>query len=208
MRRRLAEVHTVLPGRITKYDKATQLADVEVCVKMRTDTDDGETLVEDFPVIPNVPVEQLQTTGFFASFPIAANDFVWLHIVEQSTDKWMANGGVGVDDPLDRRFNLKDCYACLARDPKAPISETEDDAIVIGGKGSAPRVYLLNDMIALGEKSPTSFVALADAVLTEMNKIKSALAGATYVNSGGTPTTLVIAPYTLNSPAATKVKAK
>lgn len=218
--RKLAEVHTCLPGKITKYDQSTQLADVQVAVKYRTPTDDGDVTVEDFPVIPNVPVEHLQTANFFSSFPVAAGDFVWLHIVEQSIDKWMHQGGSPVDDPIDRRFNLKDCYATLARNPVSHIAETESDCMVLGGKGSAPRVYLQSGIIALGSKSPSEFVALATKVFNEINALRTTVNTLTslynsHVHSGvttgpgstGTTPSIASAPAAVNQVAASKVKA-
>lgn len=224
LKRRLAEVHTCLPGKITKYDQGTQLAEVQVAVKHRVPTDDGETIVEDFPLIPNVPVEHLQTASFFASFPVGVGDFVWLHIVEQSIDKWMDKGGVQVDDPIERRFNLKDCYATLARNPKSNLSNTESDSIVIGHKSTGPRAYFKDTEIALGSKAPAEFVALATKVFNEINALRTTvntwtaqLNGHTHavVVAPGPTTTMVLAavPTTLLPPAAvqqvaaTKVKA-
>lgn len=210
MRHRLDEVHTVLPGRITAYTQATQLADVEVCVKHRVATDEGTTLVENFPVIPNVLVEHHQTASFFASFPVAVGDFVWLHIVEQSIDKWTDKGGVKVDDPIDRKFNLKDCYATLARNPTSPLANTETDAIVIGHKTTGPRVYFTDSIIGLGAKAPSSFVALATAVQSRLDALATAINGWTPVpNDGGSALKVALTAWLAgsNNVAATKVKA-
>ncbi len=218
----LAEVHTCLPGRIESYDKDTQLADVRITTKKKTPLEDGDTLVEEFPVVPGVRVEFSQSADFFMSFPLAAGDFVWLHIVEQSVDAWFTNGGVGVADPITRRFDLSDAWAVPARDPQAPLAETENDAIVIGGKGSAPRAYFTDSIIALGEKAPSEFIALATKTKNELDALRNTVnsfvstynshthpyvdtpAGAAVTSpttSTGTP------PAVVGSVAATKVKA-
>lgn len=214
---RLADVHTCLPGRITKYDSAKQIADIEVCVKKRTLTDDGDVIVESFPVIPNVPVDIAQTTNFFMSFPVSAGDFVWLHVVEQSLDKWLHQGseslgspsGPGIEDPIERRFNLKDCFATLARNPTSAIAETETDCVVIGGRASAPRVYLTSSIIGLGAKAPTSFAAKADSVQARLDALAAAISGWTPVpNDGGAALKAALASWLAgsNNVAATKVK--
>ncbi len=206
---RLAEVHTCLPGRITKYDKDTQIANVKVCVKRRTPTDDGNTIVEDFPIIPNVPVDVEQSANFFMSFPIDVGDFVWLHIIEQSVDKFRKLGDVQTTsdaDPIDRRFNLTDCYATLARNPKAPITATDSDAIVLGHKSTGPRAYFTDSIIGLGAKAPSSFVALATSVTNALEAIKATLTGGITTVSGGAGSFTV--PLVISTGvAATKVKA-
>ncbi len=208
----LDDVLITLPGRIETYDAAKQLAEVRVCLKRRTPTEDGDVIIEEWPVIPNVPVEHNQTTGFFMSFPVAAGDFVWLHFSSRSLNQWMANGGVAADDPIDRRFNAKDCFAVLARNPASALSQTANDAIVIGGKGALDvRSYFKASVVNLGGASPTSFIALADNVATELSKIATSLTQvATLLNVAGpvvgAPGT--VTPYTVpGNVAATKVKA-
>ncbi len=231
MARNQEEIHTCLPGRIESYDKDKQLADVRIVMKKHTVLDDGKRLLEEFVgtdespgLIPGVRVEFSQSNDFFISFPLAAGDFVWLHFVEQSADAWFTNGGVGVEDPIDRHHDLSDCWAVPARDPQSPIAETESDAMVMGGKGSAPRAYFTGSIIGLGDKAPSEFVALATKSQTEMQKITTYLQALSAVFSTpipeagmGAPSAFAVALNaastgaggvpTINAPAATKVKA-
>jgi len=209
---KLLDVHVCLPGRLTSYDKAKQTGDVQVCVR-RLVNDGTETAVfQTFPKLHDVPIDQLQSANFFASFPIASGDFVWVHFVEQSIDTWLDKGGGDVRDPVKRRFDLRDCYATLARNPTSPIAETESDSLVIGGKGGRPRAYFQDSLITLGSKSPGEFVALATKANTAISNILAnldtnyALIATGIVAGGGT-----YSPVTLGaqaSVAATKVKAE
>jgi hypothetical protein len=201
---RLLDVHVCLPGRLKSYDTATQKGDVQVCVRRLVQDEDGTRVFETFPIIYDVPVDQMQTANHFISFPIAAGDFVWVHFVEQSIDAWLSNGGVNVQDPIKRRFDLRDCYATLARNPTSPVAEAESDSLVIGGKGSRPRAYFKDTDISLGSKTPTSFVALAQKVDQELQKIQTTIS--TFIpGSGGAS---FPNPYVFASTAATKVKAE
>lgn len=221
MQGKFLDIHVCLPGRLTSYDKDTQTGDVQICVRRIVDDGSGESVQETFPKLHEVPIDQLQTANFFASFPVAPGDFVWVHFVEQSMDNWITKGGDTVDEPIKRRFDLRDCYATLARNPAQAIADTESDSLVIGGKGSRPRAYFQDSLITLGSKNPSEFVALATKVLTELDKIKTAYNTHTHTFSGATGTSVsggavsavtgtTIGPsasYTSASVAATKVKA-
>lgn len=219
---RLTNVHTVLPGRIQSYDSAKQTAEVVLCLKRRVHTESGDDILEDFPPLPNVRIEFPQTASFFMSFPLAANDFVWVHFGEQSLDAWYDRGGTNIEDPVDRRFDLSDAFAVPARDPSNPIGDTNSSAIVIGAKGGTnARAYFKQSIIALGEENPSEFVALATKVFNEINALRSTVnAHATAFNththtgvttgpgSSGTPASAFGAPATVNSVASSTVKAK
>lgn len=76
--------------------------------------------------------------------------------------------------------------------------------ITIGGM----TIEVTKDLAKLGENA-NNFVALANLVLDEISKVYNALKTATYLNTAGAPTTLVIVnPYIQGSVAATKVKAE
>lgn len=219
---RFLDIHVCLPGRITSYDKSAQTGDVQICVRRLVEDGSGGSVQETFPKLHAVPIDQMQSANFFASFPVGAGDFVWVHFVEQSMDNWISKGGENVDEPIKRRFDLRDCYATLARNPAQAIAETESDSLVIGGKGSRPRAYFQDSLITLGSKNPTEFVALATKVLTELDKIKMAYNTHTHTYSGGTGTSATggavtavtgstgvpSATYSSASVAATKVKAE
>lgn len=180
------ELHTCLPGRIESYDKDKQIADVRVCVKRHLNKDTGDKEFEEYPVVPGVRVEFNQSADFFMSFPLAAGDFVWLHVVEQSADAWFTNGGVGVEDPVDRHHDLSDCWAVPARDPSAPLTNTENDAIVLGHKTSGPRAYFTGSIIGLGAKAPSNFVGDGTKTMQQLADLKTAINGWTAIpNDGG-----------------------
>ncbi len=110
---RLADVHTVLPGKITAYDNATQKAEVLPMVRRRQETVDGE-IDEALPVIPDVPVVFPRAGGFKITFPVAVGDRCILAFCERSVDNYQIGQS---DDPVDpelyQKHHLTDPVALL-----------------------------------------------------------------------------------------------
>lgn len=205
-----ADLHTCLPAIITAWDPATQLADVKPVVRQHYLDEDMTLQSEQMPVIPSVPVVFPRTQSFAITFPVAVGDRCLLIFSESSTDRYLANGGTDVDDPITRRHALDDAFALIGGWPNADkINTVETDAITIGHTGvSSPRIYVQDDLIGLGEKNPSEFVALATKVLTELQAIVAGFNAHTHSVSGAAtlvPSSLLGAP---SSVAATTVKAK
>lgn len=124
---RLAALHVSLPGSVEKYDSSTQKADIKPMLKKRL----LDGAVEDYPVIPNVPVIWPRTADFALAAPMNRGDQVLLVFIERSMDEWLSEGGTPT--PVDRRkFNLSDAVAIpglYSFKQNSPVN-TGEDAVV------------------------------------------------------------------------------
>lgn len=238
---RLAEVHVMLPGRIDAYDAATQKADVEPLIRRVQRTFDGE-ISEELPIIPGVPVVFPRAGGFKLTMPVNAGDRCMLVFCERSTETYQigqerqgSSALIKQTDPgTFESHNLTDAVALMGwyNDAEA-LSSTDPDDMVMGEEGG-PVIHVGSDQVNLYRKSGTGhdFVALAQKVLDELNKIKADLDAwkitneahtHAFINSMGAPglttfpTSVPLPPHlpgttwqtptALTAPAATKVKA-
>lgn len=155
--RRALEVHGTalrvgLPGRVEKFDPATQLADVKPLLKEAYDLDDETVAVESLPVIVSVPVYSPGGQDFALTMPVKPGDSCWLLFSDRSLDLWNELGGE--QDPIDpRRHDLSDAVCIVGVRPKAgKLSEYDADAIQLG-KSGGPRVRVKADTVHLGVNS-------------------------------------------------------
>jgi hypothetical protein len=149
LRLAMGDVHTAMPGRIERYDRAKQVADVKPLLKAWREQEDGTTIFEELPVIPNVPVYCFGGGGFRITMPIRQGDVCELVFAERSTDRWQKLGGI--QDPTDRRrFHLADALAFVGlHDDTAPWSHAPEDAMSIG-HDSGPQVLFSASAVELG----------------------------------------------------------
>src|SRR6266702_894931 len=85
----LESVHTAIPASVTKYDAATQKADVQPLVKMAYEDEDGNRQAVNLPVVTSCPVQFPGGAGLTIVFPIAVGDTGLLVFSEASLDKWL-----------------------------------------------------------------------------------------------------------------------
>lgn len=171
-------VHTSLPGRIESYDSSSQKADIKPLIKNVLVPVDGPEIVEELPVLPDVPVIFPRSGRFFISLDLQPGDMVLLVFIERSIDRW--SQGQGDDtNPIDlRRFSLADAVAIpgLFPFPRALHSSSTDgvklgeDAVngirleIAGGKLSVtknglPVVVFDETGIALGTAEVHGMIA-------------------------------------------------
>lgn len=176
---RIADMHTCLPGKITKWDAAKQLAEVEILTKRVAETaDGGEPLVESFPILPEVPVMFPRAGGFFMSFPVTVGDNVLLVFGERSTDEFSVSDGRTPVTPADPRMHaLSDPVALLGYYPlgrSLSRSDVHAQNMVVGHEGGSPQIHLKpSGEIHIGKENATDYVSLAALVGTELNRIKA-----------------------------------
>lgn len=105
------ETHVALPGRVQRYDAATQTADVVPLVRHPVPQPDGGTEFEDLPIIPSVPVIFPRVGGWFLAFAIEPGDTVQLLFNSADLGTWRVGSG-GVVTPGDlRRSHLAHAVA-------------------------------------------------------------------------------------------------
>jgi hypothetical protein len=212
---------SALPGRIEKYDAATQKASVKPLVKDRVPTKDGSELLEPFPIIQSVPVVWPRAGGFFLTMPLAVGDLVLLVFADRSIDKFKSSRGTDTD-PDD--FRMHDIADAVALPGCYPFGMGVGDSgvgthLVLGEEGGA-QVHVKSDEIALYSENPAAFVARADrsdtddqAITTDIEALRTAIAGWVPVpNDGGLALKTALAGWlattiSLAGSACDKVKA-
>lgn len=199
-----AEMNVCIPAEIVSYDAATQLAQVQPCLKRPLRTEDDEEITESMPIISHVPVIHPSGGGFFAHFPLAKGDPVTLIIADRSIDRWLDKGGE-VDPGYSHTHELSDAFAIPGGrpDPKK-LSGMSSSKLTIGKDGDTS-LQIAIDGSAISLSTGSDFVSLAAKVDSELNKIKAAMLTCTVASAPG-PVTFA-SPYVHVSTAATKVKA-
>lgn len=165
---RLKEVHTGMPAKVTRYDVTKQLCDAAPLIKTRFLDESGAAIVQELPVVTNIPVVFPGSGNFGLTFPVAVGDVVWLAFSESSLDKWKSQGGTV--DPVDpRRHALADAVAVVGLRPFNSPFAGDGQFITIGSKDGQAQ-----------------FVALANKVLDELVLLKDVFTAWTPVpNDGG-----------------------
>lgn len=185
-----------LPGRIERFDPARGVADVKPLLKPTITLEDGTGAVIEHPVLADVPV-WVWGTGAEAgdlrvTMPIRPGTTGVLFFMGGSMDIWKQQGGL-VDPKDPRRFHLSDAVFAPGLQPfSSPYQGHEDGVITIGSNGGA-----------------AEFVATAQRVLTELDKLKTAVNGHTHLSNGAPPQTGVAGvPVSVSAPASATVKIK
>lgn len=195
---RLEEVHVSAPARVERYDSAKQLVDVQLLIKRHHEDEEGNDVVVEPPVIPNVPVVFPGGGGFVVQFPIDVGDTVLVVFCADPTDKWLQSGAV-VDPDEQRRFSLVDAFAIPGLrsfgGTSGPRQQQPSGHILIGRDGQP------SEPAALGQ----TLKALLDAFMNVYDNHTH-----TFTDSGGdTGTTVTPLPTTIlppNPPLAADVR--
>jgi hypothetical protein len=197
------QYHAPVVGRVESYDKATQTADVAPMLLLRVEGQD----VTSSPVLRSIPVAF--PGGAFTSYtwPLVNGDPVELIPHDADFGAYFSSGSVKQLPQSKRRFSLSDCV-CIPVAPRSQASPLPATAVADDGGVLAGLHYL-------GGSDATDFVAMAAKVLSELEKIKTALSGhvhdgGTYTNGGGAVTgTSGLSPtFSPASVAATLAKVK
>ena len=190
---RLHAITVALPGKVISRDLADNTVDVEVQTRIPIDMEDDTVGHETLPVIPAVPVLFAKAGAYSITFPISPGDTGTVLVMTYSISKWLDSGKVS--EPGDTRVShISNAVFLPGLCPKAQIP------------ASVSTVALVLDApteIHLGAGA-TQFVALANLVKAELEKIEAALSTASAPPGGGAVVYGV--PYAAGDVAATKVK--
>ncbi|KPH79312.1 Gp138 family membrane-puncturing spike protein [Bosea vaviloviae] len=103
---------TSMPARIISYDAAKQTVTAQPTVKAYVLQKDGSTKAENYPVIPDIPVQFPGGGGMLMTFPVKAGDECMLCFGSRSQDSWQQSGGDQA--PIDSGMNnLSNAFAML-----------------------------------------------------------------------------------------------
>lgn len=161
---RLADVHTAMPGKIVRYDRAKNLAEVQPQLKRKfIDEADARNL----PAISNVPVLHPRSGKAFIRIPIVAGDTGLIIFSERSIDLWLEKGSV--IDPLDnRKFSLSDAMFIPGLGSNNDPLPTDGAATSVVIKNDAMLVELLASGKIKIKNGTADLLQLFDQTLTSL----------------------------------------
>ena len=108
----IGKIHTMLPGKIIKYDASKQKADVKPLIK-KTYLDGT---INEMPIITNVPIIFPRSGGASLTFPVNVGDTAALFFAERALERWLILGGE-VEAGASRKYSLTDCIAIMGLFP-------------------------------------------------------------------------------------------
>lgn len=173
----LLDLRVALPGRIVSFDSATQRADVKPTVKRAFLDEEDERKLDQLPVIPGVPVVFPGAGGYRFTFPVKAGDqdgdLCLLVFADASLDRWLAGSGAEVDPEIDHSHALPDAVALLGLHTfGAPLSSFPTDHAT-AGKDDGVQIHFRGSTISIGDETNNDFLARAQKVVDELNKLKT-----------------------------------
>lgn len=208
----MRRLYTCIPAKVVKYDAAKQKVDCQVLIKEPHEDEEGNRQVESVPIISSVPVQFPGAGGYRMTFPISdggggsSATTGTLFFAHRSMDVWLSGNGQEVDPELDHDHALTDAVFMPGLNPfGAALQSCPTDHATIGADGGV-QVHLRSDTICIGDEDTAQFVALADKVKAELDKIATTLGTGTTPVGGGTVT--FGTPYTSAAVAASQAKAK
>lgn len=186
-----AGLRVACPGRVESYDAAKQTVNVKLLVQDFYEDAGGERRYVSEPVLSNVPLQFPGGGGMRITFPMAAGDPVLVIFADRAIDQWQASGNEGTPEDT-RRHHISDAFAIPGIKANTQAwADAPTDTITIGSDAGA-----------------SEFVATAQRVLTELEKIKTAFNAHTHVESGATTAVPVPLIGALAAPASAAVKIK
>ena len=220
------EQHVAIPGRVERYDAATQIADVLPLVRHPVPQPDGSYALEDLPVVPSVPVIFPRVGRMFVSLPVSVGDTVQLLVNTAAIGHWRAGSG-DVTDPGDlRRQHLAHAVAIpglyarsaalghasatdlvLGDDQGTRVAIKPDGTVTITtGAGVALKIDA-DGTVHLGGAAGEA-VAMAALVKGNLDALKTIFdAWSPVPNDGGAALKTALAGWTVAEVAATKTRA-
>lgn len=195
------DIHVSMPGYIISYDAETQTAKVQPGIKrVIFDEDDGR-VVEDLPPFENVPVCHYRCAALSIHSTLQAGDPVDLIFGSESMAEWRQGQSTGAVEPGDlKRLGLASPKAYPGLFPKNSPGPDTDNSI---GTPGGLRVHFFEEFISVG--TGAQFVALANLVKAELDKIQATLATGSVAAAPGP--VVFGTPYTASAVSSSNLKA-
>lgn len=180
---RVAQIEVSMPGVVVSYDPATQTATIQPGLRRPLQTVNGDRDVEEIPPIQNVPVRFDRSARFSVHYNLVAGDGVHLVFSTRSTNEWRQLSLPGIATPGETRTHSVASAICYPGFyPDATPGPDQDESIGIPGSESARLHFTPEQGVLAGGGSAA--VALANLVITELQKIATTF-GAFLPGSGG-----------------------
>jgi hypothetical protein len=127
-----ASLNCIQIGKISKFDKTTQSAEVEIQVKRQI----SETESINYPLLVDCPVFFLQGGGAYIEMPVKKNDYCIILFNDRDIDNWFITANVS--EPASfRKHNLSDAIVLVGLNPSSSVLSLDNDKIQINA-GSYP----------------------------------------------------------------------
>lgn len=181
IRRHLGEIHTCLPARVESYDHKKQRASVQPQIKKKY----RDGLVDDMPVIVDVPVIWPRSSNASLTFPVNKGDYVMLVFAERAIENFLTLGGL--QEPGDRRkFDLTDAIAVPGLYPfNVPSRSTNNEDVLLIYNNTSIRIKKDGDLEIVGSKNMKATIKGNIEVTCEGN-LTANVGGNATIDIGGT----------------------
>ena len=182
-------VYTNLPAEVVEYFPDTQTATVQPLINYTW----ADGVVQEDPVIADVPVMFPSAGGGSITFPVERGDTVLLCFSMRSIDSWMEGTGEATTPEENRFHELNDAIAIPGLYPKKKSLKPSAEDVEIKFKGNSVTLKANGDIIIdggrieLGEGASEA-IMLGDAFKTYFDTHTHTCA------SPGSPTTPPIVP--------------
>jgi hypothetical protein len=176
-----SDQHTGVPGKVRSYDRDTQTAEIEVLVRrvLPAGDDDDPDTIEDYPILPSVPVLWPRGGGYFLHAPLAAGDHVYVLFAECDLNAYRTTGQVS-DPGVGTRHGLSGAVAVPGMfwrgDPVDLPSEVS--GLIVGREGGAQIVITTGTIEAGGDETIAKAEpqgAINDAIVADLQTLAAAI---------------------------------
>lgn len=142
------------PARVEAYDAGALTADVRPTIQRRAPS--GE--LEEYPVIPDVPVLFPGGGGFELRFPVTKGDTVLVVVSQRNIGEWHSSGDI--TDPKDTRV--------------APLDGAVAIPVLRHAKSAAPSSVIDSDgsVWRIGGADATEHIGLGDTIKSHFDALK------------------------------------
>jgi hypothetical protein len=187
----LIDVHVSLPGKVEKYDAATQTANVQLQVKRMLPDSAGSYSSESLPVLQNIPVQFPRTSGAVLALPVAVGDTWRVVFSEMSLDQWRSKGVETSPGDVGRHTLSGGVFQPgLVPNSEAITDDDIADDVVLGFIGGAQLRAKPGGTIeavagGIGGQSADEFVVVFDQLVTQLTAAASAAVAAAVAGDGG-----------------------
>lgn len=131
-----ANLNCIQIGKIEKYDKTNQAAEIQLQVKRRLDDK-----IITYPLLVECPVIVLQGGGAYIDFPIKVGDYCLILFNDRDIDNWYVNGTYKEPKTL-RKHNLSDGFALVGINPKISALALDGSNLNLWGPGGSDRIQI------------------------------------------------------------------
>lgn len=202
---KMATIRVSLPGKVKKWYKDEQLADIEPLIKPIYADEEGNKIVDTLPIIPKCPVEFPRAGDWFISFPIVEGVTGRLVFCDFSIDQYLKKGELVEPESIAQHDLNGAVFIPGLNSEKTKLPDVHADNIVIGKTGGT-QIHVKDGTISLGEESPSDQVALASLVKSEISALRetvnSFITGPYALHKHGSAVGVTTPPDTPGTPPA------